>query len=430
MPARLVLSSCCAIILLAAAARPSLAENWSQFRGQGGNATAANAQTPLNWSATKNIAWKSALPGRGASSPVTWGDRVFLTAYTGFGTDETNTSDKSKLRLHVICVDRRNGEINWDRSIPASEHTQKFSRRIQDHGYATNTPVTDGKAVYAFFGVSGVVAYDFDGNQLWQATVGTGTAGFGSASSPVVFENLLLVNASIESKTVFAFDKKSGREVWKIPEINRAWTTPCVAAVGDGTSELIINQKDVIYGFDPKTGKRLWSCDAIDDYIVPVPISHDGIVYCLGGRTNRCVAIKLGGRGDVTESHKLWQVNVGANVTSPIYYDGHLYWASDKAVANCLNAKTGESVYRKRLETRARIYASIIRAGERLYVTTRDQGVVVLAAKPEYKQLAVNTIETDESMLNASPAVIGNQLLLRTDSFLYCIGDPGQPAGK
>jgi hypothetical protein len=240
MPVRLVLSSCCAIILLTAAACPSLAENWSQFRGQGGNATADKAQTPLNWSATKNIAWKSALPGRGASSPVTWGDRVFLTAYTGFGTDETNTSDKSKLRLHVICIDRRNGEINWDRSIPASEHTQKFSRRIQDHGYATGTPVTDGKAVYAFFGVSGVVAYDFDGNQLWQATVGTGTAGFGSASSPVVFENLLLVNASIESKTVFAFDKTSGREVWKIPEINRAWTTPCVAAVGDGTSELII----------------------------------------------------------------------------------------------------------------------------------------------------------------------------------------------
>jgi hypothetical protein len=193
---------------------------------------------------------------------------------------------------------------------------------------------------------------------------------------------------------------------------------------------LIINQKDVIFGFDPRTGKQLWSCDAIDDYIVPVPISHDGIVYCLGGRTNRCVAIKLGGRGDVTESHKLWQVNVGANVTSPIYYNGHLYWASDKAIANCLDAKTGESVYRKRLETRARIYASIIRAGERLYVTTRDQGVVVLAAKPEYKQLAVNTIETDEDMLNASPAVIGNQLLLRTDSFLYCIGEPGQAAGK
>ena len=430
MPARLDVSLCCATVLLTAAARPSLAENWPQFRGTGGNATAAKAEPPLNWSATENIAWKSALPGRGASSPVIWGDRIFLTAYTGFGTDETNTSDKSKLRLHVICIDRRNGEVSWDRSIPASEHTQKLTRRIQDHGYATSTPVTDGQAVYAFFGVSGAVAYDFDGNQLWQATVGTGTAGFGSASSPVVFENLLLVNASIESRTLFAFDKKNGQEVWKIPEVNRTWTTPCVAEVGDGTSELVINQKDVIYGFEPRTGKRLWSCDAIDDYIVPVPISHGGIVYCLGGRTNRCAAIKLGGRGDVTESHKLWQVNIGANVTSPIYFDGHIYWASDKAIANCLNAKTGESIYRKRLETRSRIYASIIRAGERLYITTRDRGVVVLEAKPEYKQLAVNTIETDTNLVNASPAISGNQLLLRTDSFLYCIGDPSPAAGK
>jgi outer membrane protein assembly factor BamB len=430
MPIRLVISSCYVIILLTFAARPSLGENWPQFRGQGGNATAAESQPPLHWSATENIAWKSALPGRGASSPVTWGDHVFLTAFTGFGTDEAKTSDKSELKLHVICIDLHNGEIKWDRSIPASEHTQDFSRRIQDHGYATSTPVTDGEAVYAFFGVSGVVAYDFDGNRLWQATVGTGTAGFGSASSPVVFENLVLVNASIESSTVFAFNKKSGREVWKIPEINRAWTTPCVAEVEDGSSELVINQKDVIYGFDPRTGERLWSCEAIDDYIVPVPISHAGIVYCLGGRTNRCVAIKLGGRGDVTKSHKLWQVNIGANVTSPIYYDGHLYWASDKAIAYCLNAKTGESVYRERLETRSRIYASIIRAGERLYVSTRDRGVVVLDAKPEYKQLAVNTIKTDPDLVNASPAVIGNQMLLRTDSFLYCIGEQEQAAEK
>jgi len=145
------------------------------------------------------------------------------------------------------------------------------------------------------------------------------------------------------------------------------------------------------------------------------------VVYCLGGRQNRCIAVKLGGRGDVTDSHKLWEVNIGANVTSPIYYDGHLYWASDKAIANCLDAKTGEAVYRKRLNTRARIYASIVRVGERLYVTTRDQGVVVLDAKPEYRELAVNTIETDSNLMNASPAISGNQLLLRTDSYLYCI---------
>ena len=132
----------------------------------------------------------------------------------------------------------------------------------------------------------------------------------------------------------------------------------------------------------------------------------------------------------MTKTHKLWEVNIGANVTSPVYYNGHLYWASDRAIACCLNAKDGELVYRKRLNTRARIYASIVRGGERLYVTTRDKGVVVLDAKPEYRELAVNTIETDKNMVNASPAISGDHLFLRTDTQLYCIGATANPKTK
>ena len=402
------------------------AGNWPQFRGAAGSATASDSKIPIRWSATENIVWKADLPGRGSSSPVTWGDHVFVTAYTGFGTSKTDVDDKSKLRLHMICLDRSSGRTLWDQSIAASGHTQYFSKRIQGHGYATSTPVTDGEAVYGFFGVSGVVAYDLKGNLIWQTSVGTKTAGFGSAASPIVFENLLIVNASIESSSVYGFDKKTGKPVWKIEEINRAWTTPCVADAPGGSKELIINQKDTIYGFDPETGNQLWTCEGIHDYVVPVPISHDGVVYCLGGRQNKCIAVKLGGRGDVTQSHKLWEVNIGANVTSPIYYQGHLYWASDKAIANCLDAKSGAAVYRERLQTRARIYASMVRAGDSLFVTTRDQGVVVLSAKPDYQELAVNVIETDDNLLNASPAVSGDQLLLRSDSHLYCIGETGE----
>ncbi len=425
MPARIT-RFVCFVLLVGLMHRCVLAENWSQFRGAGGNATADGVSPPLRWSAGENIVWKAALPGRGSSSPVIWDDRVFLTAYTGFGTSDTDTDDKSKLRLHVICLDRHSGTVIWDKSIAASEHTQDFTRRIQDHGYATSTPATDGEAVYAYFGVSGVVAYDWDGNLMWQAEVGTKTAGFGSASSPIVHEDLVIVNGSIEGSVVVAFNKKSGKQMWEISDVNRAWTTPCVATAADGSQEMVINQKDTIHGFDPRTGKELWTCEGIHDYVVPVPVSHDGIIYCLGGRQNRCIAVKLGGRGDVTESHKLWEVAIGANVTSPIYYEGHLYWASDKAIANCLDAKTGESVYRERLDTRSRVYASIIRAGERLYVTTRDKGIVVLPAKPEYKELAVNTIESDTNLFNASPAVVGDQLLLRTDSYLYCIGETSE----
>jgi outer membrane protein assembly factor BamB len=399
------------------------ANDWPQFRGPSGNATAPNSNPPTTWSDTENIVWKSELPGRGASSPIVFGNRIFLTAYTGFGVDAEQPGDKADLKLHVLCFERDSGKLLWDKSIKASSATQSFGQRVADHGYATATPATDGEAVYASFGVSGVIAYDMDGNLMWQAAIGDGTAGFGSAASPVVYSEMVYVNASIESDTLFAFDKRTGKEVWKAGSIMKSWTTPCIAEVPDGSPELILNQKDEIFAFDPITGEKLWWCAGVEDYIVPVPVFHNGIAYCLGGRTNRAIAVKLGGRGDVTKTHKLWQSNIGANVTSPVYHDGHLYWASDKAIENCLRASDGQEVYQKRLPTRARIYSSIVRAGNKLYVTTRDQGIVVLAASPEYEELAVNVIESDETLVNASPAVSGNQLLLRTDRFLYCIGE-------
>lgn len=399
------------------------AADWNQFRGPAGNGTAPDADTPTEWSDSKNIAWKTPLPGRGASSPIVWADRIFLTAYTGFGVSVEEPGEKSNLKLHVLCFNRSNGELIWNCPVDPSENTQDFGKRVADHGYATATPATDGEAVYASFGVSGVVACDFEGHILWQADIGSGTAGFGSASSPVVFEDLVIVNASIESKTMFAFDRRTGKKVWEAGPINRAWTSPALIEVEGGETELILNHIDEIVGYNPRTGERLWWCEGIHDYVVPVPIVHDGIAYCLGGRSNRAIAVKAGGRGDVTESHKLWEVTTGANVTSPVYYDGHIYWASDKAVLCCLKASDGEVVFRERLPTRSRIYASIIRAGRKFYVTTRDQGVVVLAAKPEYEELAINVIESDTGLVNASPAVTGDQLLLRTDAFLYCVGE-------
>lgn len=417
---RLSVLFCCTAFLL-----PTLGADWPQFRGPNGNAGTDDAMTPIKWSDSENIAWKQPLPGRGASSPVVSGHRIFLTAFTGFGMDEQEPGDKTDLRLHTICLDRNTGEIVWDQAIEASPDTQDFNRRVADHGYASSTPVTDGNAVYSFFGVSGVVAYDCEGALLWQANVGTKSAGFGSAASPVLFENLLIVNASIESGTLFAFDKRTGTEVWRVEGINRAWTTPCIAEAPGGEYELVINHKDTIRAINPHTGEQLWECVGIDDYVVPAPISHEGVVYCLGGRKNRCIAVKLGGRGDVTETHKLWEVNIGANVTSPVYYDGHLYWASDKGIANCLDTKTGKDLYRERLPSRGRIYASIVRGGDKLYVTTRDAGILVLRARPKYEELAVNVIDTGQDLINASPAINRNQLLLRTDSFLYCIGTQG-----
>ena len=399
-----------------------VAGDWPQFRGPNGNATAPTADIPVQWSATENIRWKTELPGRGSSSPIIVGDRVFLTAYSGYGESVEEPGEISKLKLHVLCFRLSSGELIWERTSQGSPDTQRVTNRVVDHGFATGTPAADGQAVYAFFGVSGVIAYDYDGNKLWQTSLGTGTAGFGSASSPVVYDDLVLVNASIESQTLYALNKATGEIVWKAHSIIRSWTTPCIAAVPGGGHEVVLNQTDEILAFDPKTGEKLWTCEAIDDYVVPVPIAHDGVVYCLGGRSNPAVAVKLGGRGDVTKTHRLWRVNTGANVTSPVYFEGRLYWASDKAIANCLDAKTGEIVYRERLPTRARIYASIVRAGEWFYITTRDAGVVVAKAEPKFAEHSRNVIETDPDMLNASPAIGDDVMLLRTDSYLYAIG--------
>jgi outer membrane protein assembly factor BamB len=417
-----LLRSTILLSLVAAILCSAVDADWPQFRGPSGNGSASD-QTPAKWSDAENIAWKTKIPGKGSSSPIVFGDQIFLTSYTGYGISPDDPGEKTELRLHTLCFDRGSGSLIWDKSIEASANEQPFSRRVADHGYASGTPACDGEVVCAFFGTSGAVGYDLAGNELWHNTdLGSKTAGFGTASSPVIHDGLVYVNASIESDTLFALDKKTGNVVWKKDNITKCWSTPCLAKNERGELELIINQKLTVYGLNPETGEVLWSCKGIEDYVVPVPIAQDGIIYCLGGRSNKAMAIRLGGRGDVTETHRLWLVNIGANVTSPVLHEGHLYWASDKGIANCLDAATGEPVFRERMPTKERVYASIVRGGDKLYLTTRDSGVWVLAAKPVFEELALNRIKSDDSFVNASPAISNHQLLMRTDKFLYCIG--------
>ncbi|WP_417391401.1 PQQ-binding-like beta-propeller repeat protein [Gimesia sp.] len=403
--------------------RQSQAADWSQFRGPSGNGVSESKGLPIEWNSEKNIVWKAKLPGHGSSSPVLFGDQVFVTSYTGYGLTEEDNGNPADLRLHVISVNRDSGEIMWDESVSPINEVQKITKRIVDHGYASGTPACDETGVYAFFGTSGVVACDLQGKLKWQTDVGEGTAGFGSASSPILYKDFVIVNASIESSTVYALNKSNGEVAWKAENIERAWTTPSIVDVPGGKQELVVNQKNQIFGFDPDTGKKLWSCEGIQDYVVPVVVQNEGILYCLGGRSNRSIAVRPGGKGDVTKTHKLWEVNVGANVTSPVYHDGHLYWASDRGIAFCLNAKDGEVVYKNRLPTGARLYASIVLADGKLYVTTRDSGVIVLKAGPEYVELARNEIKSDDDLFNASPAVSAGSIFLRTNSYLYRIAE-------
>ena len=255
-----------------------VAADWPQFRGPSGNGSATD-QTPTKWSDSDNIAWKTKLPGKGSSSPIVVGDKIFLTSFSGYGMSKDNPGVKADLRLHTLCFDRSSGKLIWDKSVEASPNEQPISRRVADHGYASGTPACDGEIVCAFFGTSGAVGYDLEGNQLWHnADLGAKTAGFGTASSPVIDGKLVFINASIECNTLFALNKKTGKVVWKKDDIMKCWSTPCLANNERGETELVINQKSTVYGLNPATGDELWSCSGIEDYVVPVPIAHNGII--------------------------------------------------------------------------------------------------------------------------------------------------------
>ncbi|HRX80709.1 MAG TPA: PQQ-binding-like beta-propeller repeat protein [Pirellulaceae bacterium] len=394
----------------------TLATDWPQFRGPGGLGVSEETDLPVEWSGTDNLAWRLELPGHGASSPIVLGDKVYVTCYSGYGTGD-DSQKMEDLTLHVVCVNRKNGSIDWDQNIkPKLPETE----RVRDHGYAGPTPATDGKSLYVFFGKTGVLKFDLNGKQLWQADVGSNTHGWGCGTSPVLFENLVIVNASVESGSLVALDQASGKEVWRAPGMKSSWNTPHLVSLANGQQELVVSVKDYILGFDPKTGKELWRCDGIQDYVCPSIISQDGIVYAIGGRTSRAIAVRAGGRGDVTETHMLWEAKAGANVASPIIHDGHMYWVSDRnQVAYCVRLSDGEVLYSERF--RAQPYASATAGDGKIYIATRWGGTYVLAAKPEFTQIAHNTLD-DSSTFNASPVISNGQIFLRSDRFLYCIG--------
>ena len=320
--------------ILIVLAQGGFAEEWPQFRGPDGLGVSQETGLPVTWSETENVAWKTKMPGYGASSPIALNGKLYVTCYSGYAIPgQTGTMDD--LTFHLLCIDSKDGNILWDKPV---KPVLPESKSVRDHGYTAQTPVTDGENIYVFFGKSGVFKFDLEGNQIWQASAGTGIHGWGSGTSPVLFDNLVIVNASVESKSLVAFDKETGKEVWRAEGMDSSWNTPHLVKTPEGKTELAVTVKKWVLGFDPKTGEELWRCEAIKDYICPSIVSQNGILYAMGARSSKTVAIKSGGRGDVTETHKLWQANVGANVCSPVIHDGHLYWISDRnSTAYCLS---------------------------------------------------------------------------------------------
>jgi outer membrane protein assembly factor BamB len=397
--------------------------DWTEFRGPGGQGISAEKDLPSEWSSQKNIIWKTPLPGPGTSSPITVGKRIFLTSYTGYALDVAKPGMMEDLRRHVLCLDRGNGKVIWSKEFQPVLPEHKYAGEGSYHGYSSSTPISDGERLYVFFGKSGVYCFDLDGNQCWQVSVGTGINGWGSAASPLLYKNLLIVNASVESGSLVALNKADGKEVWRTKGIQSAWNTPVLVKAPSGDTELVISVQNRLLGFDPETGKELWNADGVHRYVCPSVVAHDGVVYAIGGG-HTSLAVKAGGRGDVTKTHVVWRESKGSNVGSPVYHDGHIYWASDGGgVVYCQEAATGKIVYQQRLEPASGlIYASPVLADGKIYYVSQHKGTYVVAAKPKFELLARNVFEDDSSRTNASPAVSDGQLLLRTDQNLYCIG--------
>lgn len=426
------------------------AGDWSRFRGPNGSGVSTDdAPVPTEWSSSENLQWKTALPGPGASSPIVVGDRVFVTCYSGYGIERNSPGQIADLVRHLVCVDSKTGEMLWNKSVDAVQPEDPYSGiGVTAHGYASHTPVSDGQRVYVFFGKTGALAFDMDGNQLWQSSVGTESDpwAWGSASSPILYKNLLIVTASAESQALVALDAKTGEEVWRqeASSFDGLWGTPGLVHLDDGRLELVVSVPREVWAFNPDTGKARWYCEASQSQQAHTSaVVSDGVVYAITGRGGGSIAIRAGGKGDVTDSHVVWTGRDRARFGSPVVHEGVLYLVAN-GVLKCIDAETGDELGQTRLaggspppqaaeQGRGRRgrgggfgsldYASPVIANGRLYYINGTGETFVVELGEEPKQIAVNRVTDENEFFGGSPAISDGRLYLRSNKHLYCVSE-------
>jgi outer membrane protein assembly factor BamB len=405
---------------------------WAQWRGPSGQGYCEDTRVPLTWSEKENLLWKTRLPGKGNSTPIIWGERVFLTA----------ASSDGKQRL-VLCISTRDGKILWQR---AATDTAPRERTYPWNGYASASCVTDGQAVYAFFGTPGLFCYDMDGKLLWKHDFGvfTSAAGWGTAASPFLFEDLVIQCCDNDGAAalpkdaqgmkaapmaLMALDKKTGALRWTTPRNQgRGFSTPRLMTMAGGRVDLVLNGPLGVWGYDPRTGKERWHCDRKGEsahFGEPMPVSNKEMLFVLSGRPGPCQAIRLPGEGDVTRSHVVWSsVRKGhRDVSSPILWEGRIYTADSRGgKLSCYDLKSGKELYGARLGGKS-LSSPIALRGTLLFLL--DNGVTVILEPGEtFREVRRNRLgEGKELDFGASPAVADGRLFLRSQSFLYCIGE-------
>jgi outer membrane protein assembly factor BamB len=421
-----------ALLVLLVGALPTFAGNWPAWRGPDGQGHSPEKDLPTQWTKTTNVRWKAPLPDAGNSTPIVWGDRVFLTQATekvDWPPKPNSGGPASARRRSVLCFDRGNGKLLWQRDTiyEAKESTHPTNP------FCSASPVTDGERVIASLGSAGLVCYDFAGKELWRKELGKLEHIWGNASSPVLFGDLAILWCGPgERQFLLAVNKANGEKVWEHQEPGGAygqdrnwvgsWSTPLVMRVGDH-DELILGVPEKLKGFDPKTGKEIWSCAGLGKLVYTSPVcSADGMVVAMAGFHGPAMAVRAGGKGEVTRTHRLWHqsAKVPQRIGSPVIVGDYAYILNDNGIVQCLDLKTGADAWEGKRLTGSSTWGSMVAAGDRLYVTTRDGDTFILAASPKFEQLAKNSLGEP---VYASIAVSDGELFIRSYNNLWCIGD-------
>jgi outer membrane protein assembly factor BamB len=419
------------------AAEPDPQANWPQFRGPQASGVAPLGDPPTEWSETKNVKWKVEVPGAGSSTPIVWGDSIFL--LTAVETDrvvETAAAPEDQPerpfgivfpnRIHqfvVLCLDRATGKTRWQtivtEQLPHEGHHP-------DNDFASASPVTDGQRLYVSFGSRGVFGLDLQGNILWQQDFGdlNTRLSFGEGSSPALHGDTLVTTWDHEGQSfIVAQNAETGEVLWrKDRDEQSAWATSLIVE-RSGKKQVVTNASKRVRSYDLETGELLWECGGQVGNVTPSPVANETNVFCMSGyRGSALLALPFDQEGDLTDSDKIaWTLDRGTPyIPSPLLYGDRLYFTqSNDGILSCADAKTGKLlIERTRLPEVRRIYASPVGAAGRVYITSRDGVTIVLRDADEFEVLATNTLEDD---IDASPAIAGKELFLRGKKYLYCL---------
>lgn len=399
------------------------AENWPQFRGPTAQGLSTETKVPLTWSATENLTWKTEIPGESWSSPIVWGNHVFVTTATENGES-----------CRVLALDRKSGAVRWNVEVFRQETRRKEGR----NSYATPTPATDGKRVYACFGDGSFAAVDFSGKVRWVNRDHKFYSQHGLGTAPILHDGLLVMardgSSDGEDKKLgwqtpwdrsylVALDTKTGKERWRTPRgLSRiSHGAPAIWRAPDGKAQVISEGGDVVQGYDLKTGERRWTSLVAGEGKVPSMVLADGLAITAGGWGGKetIKAFRLGATGDLKEANLVWEQKKGMpKVPSMIYVKPYLFAITDGGVASCLRADTGEQVWQERIG--GNFSASPVAAAGRIYLVADNGDTTVIAASPEFKVLAKNPLGTEK--VQASPAISQGQFFLRSEKSLWCFG--------